>query len=401
MYRGIWVASTLLIILVLAMITGFQPLYWLVYIVVAGTAIGYLLVWLQSRGLHIQVQELSPHPQVGQTVRLRVTVTEKAGLPRGGLRARLVGDFTAMDEEDLALAPRGSTTWTVSGLCNRRGLNTIGSLAVVSSDPSGLLRLECRAGKPQSVLVYPATVEMVRGVVEGQATGGEIGEAGRLTGHSSVASMVRRYIPGDSLTHVHWPTTARLDQLMTKEFEGAGVNEIWLFVDLQETAQVGSGEDSTEEYSITMAASLASTLIRDGHAVGLVAQGDELFRLAPRKDPNHLWALLKALALVKAEGKVPLSTVMARETANLGPGTLVMVLSPWPTPNVRSVFDFLTRRGIVVMPTFLDPASFGRPTEPHRLNEPQLEANERDFVVKRGDELSIYLGKVMDRLASY
>ena len=401
MYRAIWVAAALLIILVLAMITGFQPLYWLVYIVVASTTIGYLLVWLQSRRLDIQVQELSPHPQVGQTIRLRVTVTEKAGLPRGGLRARLVGDFTAMEEEDFGLSPRGSTTWTVSGLCHRRGLNTIGSLALVSSDPSGLLRLECRAGKPQSVLVYPATVDAARGVVEGQAIGGEIGESGHLTGHSSVASMVRQYIPGDSLTHVHWPTTARLDQLMTKEFEGAGVNEIWLFVDLEEAAQVGSGEDGTEEYSITMAASLVSSLIRDGHAVGLVAQGDELFRLAPHKDPNHIWALLKALALVKAEGKVPLSTVMARETANLGPGTLVMVLSPWPSPNIRSIFDFLARRGIIVMPTFLDRASFGGPFEPRRPNEPRPEANERDFVVKRGDELSLYLGKVMDRLASY
>ena len=168
---------------------------------------------------------------------------------------------------------------------------------MVSSDPAGLLRLECRVGNPQSILVYPATVELSRAVVQGQATGGELGEAGQLAGHSPAASMVRQYIPGDSLTHIHWPTTARLDQLMTKEFEGAGINEIWLFVDLQEAVQAGTGDDNTEEYSITIAASLAKSLIQGGHAVGLVTQGDQFYRFAPGKDHNHLWALLRALAL--------------------------------------------------------------------------------------------------------
>ena len=401
MNRRIWLGGALILLLALALVTGFQPLYWLLYLLVVGTVVGYLWAWLQSRGLETHVQELSPHPQVGQTVHLEVSVSEKLGLPRMGLRARLISEFATMEEEDFTVSPRGTATWTVSGRCHHRGLNTVGSLAMVASDPSGLMQLECRVGRPQNILVYPATVELSRTVAEGQSTGGEIGEAGQFIGHSPTATMVRPYTPGDSLTHIHWPTTARMSQLMTKEFEGAGINEIWLFVDLQEDVQTGSGDDSTEEYSIKIAASLAKGLIGDGHAVGLVTQGDTLYRLAPRKDPDHLWGLLRALALVRASGKTPLHTLMSHEGGNLGPGTVAMVIGPWPNRSIANLFNFLARRGILVVPIFLDTASFGRPSDSRWFHDGRVEMQEWGSAIARGDELSTSLSGVLDWLASY
>ena len=401
MYRVLLMGVSLLVLLLVALVSSFQPLYWLVYASVISVAVGYLWSWLQSRGLETEVHELTPYPQVGQTVHLKVMVREKAGLPRVGLHARLLGDFITLRDEGFNLAPKGSVTWNASGLCSRRGLNEIGSLAIVSGDPSGLLSLECRAGKPQSILVYPSTVDLSRTLVEGQATGGEIGEMGQLVGHSATASMVRPYTPGDSLTHVHWPTTARLDQLMTKEFEGAGINEIWLFLDMQEDAQMGTGEDGTEEYGVTMAASLARALIQDGHAVGLVSQGDQTYRLSPRKDANHLWALQRALALAKAKGRTPLPALMAQETSNLGAGTVAIVLAPWPGQGIGSLFQFLRRRGILVVPIFMDPASFGGSSDPRRPSDGHVNVGEWSYVVKRGDDLSVILGNVLDHISSY
>ncbi len=401
MYRALWLGAGLLVVLVLAMITGFQPLYWLLYAVGIGGILAYLWAWVQSRGLDTDIQELSPHPHAGESVDIRVTVSEKVGLPRMGLRARLVGDFVTTDEEDFSLSPHGTANWTVSGLCQRRGLNNIGSLAMVSGDPTGLSRLEARVGEPQSILVYPATVELSRAVAEGQSAAGEIGEAGQMVGHSPAASMVRQYAPGDSLTHIHWPTTARLDHLMTKEFEGAGTNEIRLFLDMQEAAQAGIGDDGTEEYGITVAASLTKRLIGDGHSVGLVTQGDQLYRFAPRKDTNHMWAMLRALALVRATGKTAITTLISQESGNLGAGTVAMVIAPWPGQSLARVFQFLTRRGILPIPIYLDAASFGRPPEPRWTSDRRSETQGWTTIVKRGDDLSTTLGGLLDRLASY
>ena len=390
-----------LVILVLAMIAGFQPLYYLLYVAVGGTALGYLWVWLQSKGLESHVQEVSLHPQVGQSVLLRVTVRERLGLPRGGLRARLVGDFTTMDEDDFRLSPWSTTTWTVTGLCQYRGLNTIGSLALISSDPSGLFSLEAHVGEPESILIYPATVPLSRAVAEGQASGGELGEAGPLAGHSPTVSMIRQYVSGDSMAHIHWPSTARMDQLMTKEFEGAGINEIWVFADLEEEAQAGEGNESTEEYTVTIAASLAKGLIDNGHAVGLAAQGDQYYQYAPRRDLNHLWALMRALALVKARGKTPMMSLVEQESASLGPGTIAIVVGPWPRQNATSLYQFLGRRGVLVVPILLDPVSFGRPPEPRWQPDPRSQIQDLVFVVKQGDDLSRSLGTVLDMISTY
>ncbi len=389
-----------LVILILAMITGFEPLYWIVYLMVGGAAISYGWSWVQSRGLEPRVQELTRYPQVGDPVQLRVTVREKVGLPRVGLRARLVSDFATMEEDDFGLAPRGTTSWTVSGLCQRRGLNSVGALAIFSSDPTGLLGLECRIGEPQDVLVYPRTVELSRVTVEGQVAGGEAGEVGLLTGHSPVASMVREYTPGDGLARIHWPTTARLDKLMTKEFEGAGINEIWLWVDMQGSAHTGDGEEGTEECCITIAASLARSLIGDGHAVGMVVEGDEYYRFLPRRDQDHMWSMMGALATVRARGTTPISTIMSREGAKLGAETVAIIISPWSGQSMTPLFRFLINRGVLAVPVFLDTPSFARIAS-DRPGRSGLEQEQYAFVVRKDDDLSRTLGNVLDRIATY
>ena len=400
-FKQFWLGLAILAVLILAMITGFEPLYWLTYVAVGGAVIGYLWLWLQSRGLETQIREISLHPQVGQDFHLKVLVREKFGLPRIGLRARLAGDFTISGEESFSLPPRGVASWTMSGLCLRRGFNNLGPLAMVSGDPAGLLRLECQVGRPQDVLVYPATVELQPGIAEGQAAGGEMREAGQMAGHSPAASMVRQYVPGDSLTRIHWPTTARLNQLMTKEFEGAGIGEIWLFLDLQEASHVGRAPESTEEYCITIAASLAKGLMAVGHSVGLVTQGDQFHRLAPDKDPNHLWALLRSLALVRARGHTPLATVIAREAEDLGAGNVAIVVTPSVDGNTGNLLQFLGRHGPLVIPILLDVASFDRPADRRWISNTREDMREPAFVVRRADDLSTLLASVLDRIVTY
>ena len=390
----------LLAILVTAMITGFEPLYWIVYLLTAGAVIIYGWSWVQSRGLETHVQELSRYPQVGDPVRLRVTVRERVGLPRVGLRARLVSDFATMEEDDFGLTPRGAASWTVSGACRKRGVNSVGSLAVFSSDPTGLLGMECRIGEPQDVLVYPRTVDLDRVTVEGQVAGGEAGEVGLMTGHSPVASMVREYTPGDGLARIHWPTTARLDTLMTKEFEGAGINEIWLWVDMQGSVHTGAGDEGTEEYCITIAASLARSLIGDGHSVGMVVHGDEYYRFPPRRDQEHLWSMMGALATVRAGGSTPISTVMSQEGARLGPETVAVIVAPWSGQSMTPSFRFLINRGVLAVPILLDTPSFARIAS-DRPGRRGLQQEQYAFVVRKDDDLSRVLGSVLDRIATY
>ena len=203
------------------------------------------------------------------------------------------------------------------------------------------------------------------------------------------------------MTHIHWPSTARLDRLMTKEFEGAGVNEIWLFVDLHSRVQVGAGAGGTEEYVIALAASLGRALIESGHAVGLIAHGDEMYRLLPRKDEDHMWALLRALAVARADGNVPLASLLSQESGNLSAGAVALIVSPGSGQSLDNLFRFLTRRGVLVVPILADASSFEASYTPRATRAGHDLGSELATVVRKGDDLAVLLGNVLDRIASY
>ena len=384
-----------MVLLGLALITGFRPLYFLLYFITLVSALAYIWAWLQYRGLEVEVESLSAWPRVGPPLQLRITVREKIGLPRIMLGFRPFGLPTPGEGHVVSLNPRGSATWTVMVKNHRRGLNTVGSVTVIASDPLGLLRLERQVGEPHTVMVYPGVVPLVPGMSIGSAALGDVGGMSFWSSASASASRIREYHPGDNLSHIHWPSTARKGQLMTKEFDSGGHNDVWVFLDLQSDTQAGSSPEGTEEYGVTVAASLAKGLIEAGQSVGLVTQGDNLYSMSPKRDQDHLWDLLTALALVKAEGTIDLTTLIQKDSARLVPGSTAVVIAPGPTHSQATIPQYLYHRGIGLVSIVLDVASFDG-TAGAKVT--RSEAFNGSLLIRRGDNLAHSLALVMDRL---
>ncbi len=79
---------------------------------------------------------------------------------------------------------------------------------------------------------------------------------------STNAVTVRSYVPGDALTRIHWNSTARHGQLMVKEFDLDPTIDVVVLLDLDRDVQAGENEESTEEYGVTIAASLTTFLLQ-------------------------------------------------------------------------------------------------------------------------------------------
>ena len=389
----------LLVLLGLSLVSGFRPLYVLLYTMAIGSGLGFLWAWLQGRGLEVKAESLDAYPQVGQPLHLRITLREKIGVPRIGLRAGLSGKRFPATEAVVDLGPRGTASWTVVVEDHHRGVNSVGSLAAISSDPLGLVRLEREVGEPHSVTVYPSTVPLSPWSSVGYGAMGEREQLSRLANYGISAARVREYVPGDNLNHIHWPTTARLDQLMTKEFDGGGRNEeVWLFVDLHSGSQAGAGTQSTEEYAIIIAASLAKALLDVGEPVGLMTKGDTLYRIAPNRGPEHLKELLKALALVTATGTTPLAALVAKESRWLGQGSALVVIAPWSGQDMAGVFDDCYQRDITVVPIFTDAASFDQENAAPLEGDGRREVTDGAYLIRLGDNLKHSLSNVMEQL---
>jgi len=257
-------------------------------------------------------------------------------------------------------ASGGQTSrWRVSTVCKRRGLFTLGPWMVRMQDPFGLFTVTQRYEQTRSLLVVPPVVELPavvlpRGVATGRAVARQ--PAADLTVN---VSATRPYAPGDPLRRIHWPSSAHHGGLISKTFDAEVSGDLWIVLDLDAGVQAGEEEESTEEYGVILAASLADRMLRQNRAVGLVAYGAREAYLVPGRGEGQLWRLLRALALVQAGERRPLATVLTEMRAVLGRRTTVAVITPSGDPAWVEALWPLLRREVAPTAILLDPASFG------------------------------------------
>ena len=125
------------------------------------------------------------------------------------------------------------------------------------------------------------------------------------------ASSVREYTYGDSLSRIHWKTTARSGRLMSKEFDVGTSNEIMILNDLDKSIQFGHFDESTTELSITLVASLIKKYSDSNIPVGFLSHGMERYYQAPNIGYSHLDRSMQILASAQAGDNKKLHHVLS------------------------------------------------------------------------------------------
>src|SRR5260370_7920406 len=99
---------------------------------------------------------------------------------------------------------------------------------------------------------------------------------------------------------------------MVKEFDLDPTIDVVILLDLDQDIQAGEGDSSTEEYSVTIAATLASYLLRQQElAVGLAVNGATEVALPPDPGRRQLDRVLEMLSLCPPLHPRPLSPRLA------------------------------------------------------------------------------------------
>jgi len=170
---------------------------------------------------------------------------------------------------------------------------------------------------------------------------------------------------------------------MVKEFELDPLAEVWIFVDAARDVQAALPYSpparaadaswrpwkkieippSTEEYAVSIAASLGRYYLQRGRAVGLTSLGRPQSPgvLPPDRGGRQLGKILEALAILRAEGDLPISALAKAQGHNLPRGSTVVLITPSVHEDVPLTVDYLLRRGLRPVVVLLDAASFGGP----------------------------------------
>ncbi|HEY6874536.1 MAG TPA: DUF58 domain-containing protein [Geobacteraceae bacterium] len=214
--------------------------------------------------------------------------------------------------------------------CYKRGHYTVGPLRLRSAYPLGIAWSERQGDQSNlSLLVYPSMFEVASFPLLAAGTYVSSGmETMERANGSDDFFGTREYRQGDSLRHIHWPSTARHDRLIVKEFEVRASTEMTLILDLHQGSDAGGERESTLEYAVRIAASLARFALERGHTVQLTAYGRESAVVPPGRGQHHLPQVLDTLARVTADGPFPYHETITRAATFLRDGsTAVLFLS--------------------------------------------------------------------------
>ncbi len=365
--------------------TGREVLYNLWYLLTALILFSYLWAWSGVRRVRVERQLRTPRSQVGGVVEERLLVHNRSRLPKLWLEVR---DHSTLPYHQASrvispLGPRRTFARTVQTRCVQRGRFRLGPLTLVSGDPFGLFTITRPLSEPPptDIIIYPATVDLPAfapptGFMPG-------GDAMRRRTHyiTTNVSGVRDYAPGDSFNRIHWPSTARTGRLISKEFELDPIADVWLFLDLEQSAQSalgGAGQagqshlplpweslhtkrlpPSTVEYGVTIAASLARHFIARDRSVGLIVYSHQRQVIPADRGERQLTKILETLAVVQAEGRAPLAEVLAAEGAHLARNSTAVIITPTEQGDWVEIARDLDRRGVRAIVVLLDSQSFG------------------------------------------
>jgi uncharacterized protein (DUF58 family) len=211
-------------------------------------------------------------------------------------------------------------------------------------------------GKPVEVLVFPETEDLPYFDADMDKKGSAHFSRMFRDFLSSQVAGVRPYVSGDSLRHIHWPSTARTGKLMVKTLDSDTADYVWLVLDMQEAAHSAGG--ASEEYLVKVAASVAKKLLEAGRSVGLIYYGEERHLVEIGRGAAHLWNLLRALAVARARGHIPLPQVVWNEMPLLCRAFSIIVFSAGVETDLIFAVDDLKNQGTMPRIVLLDHDSF-------------------------------------------
>jgi uncharacterized protein (DUF58 family) len=164
----------------------------------------------------------------------------------------------------------------------RRGEFKLGPFYLYGGDPFGFYKCWRKVEEYTSILVLPEPVEFhfTRPRSTSLLAQDEL-ETVPVGGESNEFLGVREYADGESLRRVHWPTTARIGKLISRQYELNVAASISALLLVDGRMLTGSGGDTPLEYAITMLASLGqATLSERFHFSYLALLGDKHDKLA-------------------------------------------------------------------------------------------------------------------------
>ena len=355
-------------ILVLAAWNGQAPIVVLTSLVVSSAGIAKLWSHLSLARLSCRRQLSERRVFPGETIQVKFQVANRKPLPLPwvqvddqipqalGSPSSVPGQRpgSALVRRTAAVLWYSSVKWKYEIPCSKRGYYPLGPTVIRSGDILGLYSRSFQADLEDSIIVYPKIFPVGSLEIPSRQPMGETKSEVRIFQDPTRPIGVRDYQQGDSLRHVHWKASARLQALQVKIFEPTTTSKVALFLSVDSFTHNGSFKEDAFELGISVAASVAHQVMEKGSPAGLFVNTQKVdsgqpVSIAPSGSRDQLTAILEALAKVTASSSGPFESFLDREQEVLHAGTTIVLIFGRPPESLPLLVRSLKERGFKLL----------------------------------------------------
>ena len=378
-------AAALGLLLFFTYLTGIRPAYAFTYALCLLFVIASIWPRIAIRGISL-ARRLDPGtPTVGEPYEEVVEVRRSGWVPAPWVEVRDLSQIPDYQPGRVVSVGGEPVTWKTRGVYRRRGWMSFGPTLITVREPFGLFRQEIKVGQRTTVLVYPRVRPIPDLLMPSAQQAGASQSLGAWADYPPETGGVRDYTPGDSFGRIHWALSARHGRLMSKTFEQPLTTDLWILLDLDQNVHAGEGEESTVEYAVSLAASMASQVHSRGRQVGLIANDSKGTILEPHRAVRQDRMILDYLAVASADGRTPLTQTLAWERIRRLPRRAIAVITPSADPDWVRLLQAVRGRRSTMIVFYLDTASFGGPDQNPSFD---LGQDVDLYVVRKGDDFA-------------
>jgi uncharacterized protein (DUF58 family) len=361
MFRRLQLLLLCAILVITAFSTGWAFLFYLVYLGVLVIGGSYVLTRLGLADLEAgyAVNQLSGH--VGENIRVTYTLRNTSRLAKPWLEVHNPTSLPAgLPGRAMALGRRSERSWLIRTPLTRRGHFRIEPLQIRTGDPFGFFESSASVGSGVNVTVYPRLEPVPLWRLPSANLDGSQAMRERTLQSTPLATTVRPWAPGDAFNRIHWKSTARHGEIQVKEFDLEQTADAWLLLDLDRSAQRGSGDESTVEVAVRAAAAVADKALVENRAVGMTINAHRLAQLQPDRGGRQHLKVMQLLAAVEGDGSTPLIEALTVSLPRIRRGmTAVVITASLDRAWVKPLATMQTR-GIACVVVALDIPAFER-----------------------------------------
>ncbi len=355
-----WQAVLLIIVLAFfAISSGWKVLYVLTYVMLTLFVLSWLWARYSLRKLVFRRASTSGRVQVGEVFDERLMLDNLSVMPK--LWVQIADGSTLPGHRAgyvASIGGRKRATWRARSVCKQRGRFQLGPVTATSGDPFGLFRRRIFMSPSSELLVLPRVLPITSFALFTGGLPGRGRSSRRALQTTTNATTIRDYVAGDALSRIHWRSSARNNKLMIKEFDLDPAVDAWIFLDLNEDVQAGEGEHSTDEYGVTIAATVALYLLRQDLSIGMIVNGERREFLSLDRGDRQIERVLELLAVVRTGSSTDLKEALAMDAFHFGRNTVAIVITPSNSRDWHEGLRHLQRRGVQVAIVGLDAGSF-------------------------------------------